>query len=92
MQALKISLVGTQEVIDTTEWAMENSNMMLRRIQDECRQLVTWAQVFHESSPDVKKMIAAYMIDRVTVSRDYEVKVELNVTEAQFLNGMGMEL
>jgi len=92
MQTIKTDLVGTQAMIDETQQALENNNLMLQRIQDECRQLVTWAQVFHESSPEVKKTIAAYMIERVTVSRDYQVKVELNVTEAQFRNGMEMAL
>jgi len=92
MQTLKDSISELQEVIASTEHAMEESSILLRRIKDEYRQLETWAQVFHESSPDVKKMIASYMIERVTVSREYEVNVDLNITEAQFFGGMKMEL
>jgi site-specific DNA recombinase len=92
MQTIKESIAEVQGVIFSTERAMEDSHITLKRIQDECKQLATWAQVFHESSPDVKKMIASYMIERVTVSRDYEVNVDLNITESQFFGGMKMEL
>ncbi len=92
MEAIKASLTDTQAVIDKTQQAMEDSKMMLQQTQDECRQLVAWAQVFHESAIDVKKMIASCMIGRVTVSRDYNINVELNVTKSQFFNGMEMAL
>ncbi len=51
--------------------------------------LLSWADIFETASPK-EKMIASYMIKAVTVSRDYNLKVDFNISEAQYLNGMSM--
>ena len=33
-------------------------------------------------------MIAAHVIKSVTVSKDYKIKIELKITEAQYLQGI----
>ena len=35
-----------------------------------------------------KRMIAAHIIKSVTLSRGYDIQVEFNISEAQYLNGM----
>ena len=35
-------------------------------------------------------MVASYLIKAVTLTRDYAIQVEFNVSEAQYLGGMGM--
>jgi hypothetical protein len=39
-----------------------------------------------------KKMICGYIIKKVTVSRDYQLKVEFNITVEQFLNGIDQSM
>lgn len=43
----------------------------------------------YDTSPmEVKKMIAGYIIKRVEVSSDYRLRIELNMTVAQFELGL----
>ena len=35
-------------------------------------------------------MICSYVIKAVTLSRDYKMQVEFNISEAQYLSGMEM--
>ena len=37
-----------------------------------------------------KKMVASYLIKAVTLTRDYGIEIEFNVSEAQYLGGMEM--
>ena len=57
-------------------------------MKTELRQLRTWADIFDSSEMDVKKMIASYIIKRVTVYRDYKIEMELNISVRQYLDGI----
>ena len=35
-------------------------------------------------------MVASYMIKAVTLTRDYGIQIEFNISEAQYLSGMEM--
>ncbi len=50
--------------------------------------LVTWADMYQDASPEEKKVVASYIIKAVTLTRDYGIQVEFNISEAQYLNGM----
>ena len=57
-------------------------------IQREHRSLLSWAEIFQTATPEERRMIAAHMIKSVTVSKGYEIKIELKITEAQYLQGL----
>lgn len=46
--------------------------------------------MFDTASIEEKKMIVSYLIKAVTLTRDYGVQVEFNMSEAQYLGGMEM--
>lgn len=54
------------------------------------KQLLSWAELFDSASIDEKKVIASQLIKAVTLSRNYGIQIEFNISEAQFLNGMEM--
>ena len=57
-------------------------------IQKEHRSLLSWAEIFSTATPEERRMIAAHVIKSVTVSKDYKIKIELKITEAQYLQGI----
>lgn len=69
-----------QELADTKSLSVE--------LQEQHQQLLSWAEVFSSASIDEKKVIAGYIIKGVTLSRDYNLKIEFNISEAQYLSGM----
>lgn len=50
--------------------------------------MISWADVFIGASNDMQKMIASYLIKKVTISRDYELEIEYNFDEGQFIQGL----
>lgn len=77
------------EIFDIQD-KISKSSQLLDQIHKQYKQLVSWADVFSGASIEMQKMIASYMIKKVTVSRDYELEVEYNFDENQF--AMGLEI
>ena len=69
---------------------MENSETISSEIMVQHRQLLSWAELFDSASIGGKKVIASRLIKAVTLSRNYGIQIEFNISEAQFLNGMEM--
>lgn len=83
----KISLLEAE--LQEVSLAMESKDDVIRGLSDEYVKISNWATVFDESSMPAKKMIAAYLINKVTISRGYEIEVELNLSLEQFNFGLG---
>ena len=47
-------------------------------------------EVYDNAFIDEKKVIAGYLIKAVTLTRDYGIQIEFNISEAQYLGGMEM--
>ena len=60
-------------------------------IMAQHKQLLSWAEMFDDASREEKKVIASQLIKAVTLTRGYEMQVEFNITEAQYLSGLLME-
>ena len=63
---------------------------MAREIRESHQRLLSWADMFDTVSIEEKKMVASYLIKTVTLTRDYGIQIEFNVSEAQYLGGMEM--
>ncbi len=48
------------------------------------------ADIYRNASLDEKGAVAAHIIKAVTLTRDYGIQVEFNISEAQYLSGMDM--
>lgn len=54
------------------------------------QRMLSWAEMYDLASQEEKRMVAAYIIKAVTLTRDYGIQVEFNISEAQYLSGMEM--
>lgn len=64
---------------------LATSNNMVESFKEQHDRYVSWADIFDECEPSVKTLIICQLIDRINVSRGYEISVQLNVTMAQYL-------
>lgn len=68
------------------EKELENSEALLLGIAEKYRDIISWADAYEQADIPAKKMIVSHIIDKVTVYRDYELKIELNISVEQFLD------
>lgn len=52
------------------------------------KQLVSWADIYRDASLEEKRAVAAFLIKSVTLTRGYGMRLEFNISEAQYLNGL----
>ena len=61
---------------------------LTEEIKAEHQRLLSWAEVYDGASLEEKKMVASYLIKAVTISQNYGIRIDFNITEAQYLSGM----
>ena len=90
MDAVQTALDGlTQQITDLQEQAAA-SEALANELQEQHKRLLSWAEMFDSASPQEKKMVASYLVKAVTLTRNYGIQVEFNISEAQYLGGMEM--
>ena len=91
MDAVQDTIDGLAEQIDVLRDQTAETENLAKEIKDSHQRLLSWAEMFDAASIEEKKMIASYLIKAVTLTRDYGIQVEFNMSEAQYLGGMEME-
>lgn len=79
----------TQQITIPQEQAHE-SDELTSSIQEQHQRLLSWAEMYDSASQEEKRMVASYIIKAVTLTRDYGIQIEFNISEAQYLSGMEM--
>ena len=67
---------------------LEKSKSKMNQIATDYHRLMEWSAIYDTSPMEMKKMIASRMIKKVEVSADYRLRIELNMTVAQFELGL----
>ena len=76
--------------LDALQSEADSAQSLAENLKEQHQRLLSWADIFDSASVEEKKMICSYMIKAVTLSRDYKMQVEFNISEAQYLSGMEM--
>lgn len=90
--------------MDTLQQEMDNLSEQCGLLQSELdaeshreqalktqhQRLLSWASIFQSATLEEKKVIAAQIIKSVTISRDYRLKIEFNISEAEYLSGLSL--
>ena len=90
MDAVQQSVDNLTMQIQDLQTKITETNLMTDKIKEERQKLLSWAELYDGTSVEEKKMIASYLIKAVTVSRDYGIQIDFNISEAEYLNGMAM--
>ena len=88
MEIVQKTITEQQKKIQELQEQVSDAAGRNAEIQREHRSLLSWADIFHTAAPEERRMIAAHIVKAVTVSRDYKIKIELKITEAQYLQGI----
>ena len=73
---------------EKAEREVESSQSLIKDLNDQYDQIISWSSLYDSASIEAKKMIVNSMIKRVDVYRNYELNVELNMNIRQFFLGM----
>lgn len=90
MDAVQETLDALSQQIADYQDKSQESAQLTSDIQEQHQRLLSWAEMYDSASPEEKRMVAAYIIKAVTLTRDYGIQVEFNISEAQYLSGMEM--
>jgi DNA invertase Pin-like site-specific DNA recombinase len=80
----KEKVAAATTTVQQYESELENRHKHMANIQAQYNELISWADIFQNSPKGTKKMITAYLIDRVDVRCGYEVDIKFNVVYEQF--------
>lgn len=76
-----------QEKLAELTARLEAENENCDRLKLELAQVRKWSEIFDASEMAVKKMIAAYIFQRIRIFREYEMEIQINMGVEQFLYG-----
>ena len=90
MDAAQENVDALSQEIESLQSDMYDAQNLSDEIMIQHQQILSWAELFDSASIDEKKVIASQLIKAVTLTRNYGIQIEFNISEAQFLNGMEM--
>ena len=76
--------------IETFQAQLNESKNTVMEIEEQHQNLLSWAELYDGSTQDEKTIIASHIIKAVTLSRNYDIQIDFNISEAQYLSGMEM--
>ena len=79
----------SKELADRLQAELDERDSHFEMLKGKYEKLLDWSEMFDNAEMAVKKMIAAYMIERVDVFRDYKLNITLNMDIRQFTDGLG---
>lgn len=90
MDKIHESMVNLGTTVGDLEQKVAAADTQAAEIKTQHQQLVNWADLYKDASLEEKRAVASYIIKAVTLTRDYGIQVEFNISEAQYLSGMDM--
>ena len=84
----KRKLMVASEKVSALSSEMEQSNRRTDEIRKDYHSILKWSEMFDNSDTAVKKMIASYLIKKISVYSNYRLHIEFNINFAQFELGL----
>lgn len=83
----KAAQLATEQEITQLRKEKDREEEKLKHLSLQYQNIKNWADEFSEASVDTKKMILAKMIEKITVTRNYDITIKFYVTPADFYGG-----
>ena len=84
----KKKMMAASEKVSALNAEMEQSNSRTNEIRRDYQSIMNWSEIFDSSDVAVKKMIAGYLIKKISVYSGYRLHIEFNINFAQFELGL----
>ncbi len=76
---------ASKRYMDACE-SIRDVDRMCSDMSKQIGKLQSWSTLYNDAEPAVKKMIASSLISRVTVSKDYSLDIQFNISYEQFFD------
>lgn len=90
LDSVKEAMTSLTASIESLEARLADSDRLTKELKEQHQQLLSWAEMFDNATPAERKLIASHLIRAVTLTRGYGIQIDFNISEAQYLNGMGV--
>lgn len=77
------SVADKKLIVETLERELAGSKDIMSQATQQYNNVLTWADMYADSSIDVKKMIVSQLISAVRVSKDYKIEIDFKISEKQ---------
>lgn len=84
--------IEQKEIYDTAERAVQDTESLQKRLCEQYREIISWAELYENADLPTKKMIVNSLIRRVDVFQGYRLEIEFNFNLRQFFCGLDIEL
>ncbi|MDE6932020.1 MAG: recombinase family protein [Oscillospiraceae bacterium] len=84
----KKKMMAASEKVSALNAEMEQSNSRTNEIRRDYQSIMKWSEIFDSSDVAVKKMVAGYLIKKISVYSGYRLHIEFNINFAQFELGL----
>ncbi len=88
MDATQQKIDDLTDQIHKLQEQISEANTLADELLKQHQRILSWADLYDDAAPEEKRMIASYVIKAVTLSKGYNIQVEFNISETQYLNGL----
>lgn len=88
VETAKTKMMEANETLTALNAELAESECKVSQIKADYRHILKWSEMFDSSDMEVKKMIAGYLIKRVSVYEGYRLRIEFNMNFEQFNLGI----
>jgi len=88
MDATQQKINELADQIHRLQEQISEASTLADELLKEHQRILSWADLYDDAALEEKRMIASYIIKAVTLSKGYDIQVEFNISETQYLNGM----
>ena len=74
-----------QTICERVESEVQNTEAMLKQLEKQCDEIISFAELYDSASIEARKMIVNCLIKRVEVGRGYKLSIAFNFHISQFL-------
>ena len=79
-----------QKQFEDAQAAYEEGQSLLRSLENQYNNVISWAELYDTADLETKKMIVNCLIRRIEVYRGYKLHVDFNIDFTQFDLGLDM--
>lgn len=82
----KHALEAAEHQLESCQQEQDNESSKLQFLAQQYSNIRCWAEEFDQASLDTRKMILAHLIEKITVDRDYHIRISFFITQDEFIH------
>ena len=87
----KHALEAAEHQLESCQQEQDNESSKLQFLAQQYSNIRCWAEEFDQASLDTRKMILAHLIEKMTVDRDYHIRISFFITQDEFIHQISQQ-